>query len=419
MEPKIISVFEHEKLCVGEKGFSAANFNALTKFNDTHGGRYFRVGFNNVTFGAYVGVIQVGTHTIEVLPKADAKRDDLVSRNKWQKALLAMLCKAGFAKLNQTNKALQNSTSRHLLDVYLFSFLSEVQSIVQMGFIKKYRQISTNSKVFKGRLLIGQHLQNNLIHKERFFTQHSVYDANHTLNSVIKKAVRIVILVTNNQFLKIEFSKVMLHFEHIDVWEGNVSLLDNIALNRKSKHYAESLDLAVLLIKNFSPDFSAGRENILSILFNMNALFERFVIKSLREVAWEFAAYSLQVFGKREKLLWKHKKIIPDIVVTFEKEGIKHMLIIDAKWKNIGQDDPSDEDLRQVYTYNLQFGSTKALLLYPMTNQKNLGPGVFQPLAHELIHEHSCELHFVDIFEKDIVSSRFAVSLFKRQIGIS
>lgn len=419
MASKAIPVFEHDTLSVGDNGFNDAHFNALIKFNDAHGGKYFRIGFNKIVFGSYVGVIQVGNRTIEILPKADVHtQGDLVTRKRWQKALLAMLSKAGYVKINPTDKAFQHSTSRNLLEVYLFNFLSEVQKIVQRGFVKKYLQITSNAKVLKGRLLINKQLQNNLIHKERFFTQHSVYDNNHLLNSVIKKAVKIVISTTNNQYLRLEFSKLLLHFEQVDIWAGKVSQLDSIPLNRKSMHYAEALDLATLIIKNFSPDQSAGQENILAILFDMNALFERFVLKCFKEVATEFAAHSLQVSGKQEMLFWKDKKIIPDIVFSYKKGEEEHKLVVDTKWKVIQEDKPSDADLRQVYAYNLQFGATKALLFYPKTDQENLGSTVFEPLGHQLNLEHSCELYFADIFEEDVVSTRFASLLIKQQLGI-
>lgn len=420
MENRSITVYEHEKLCIGDRGFTVAHFNALVKFNEAHGGKYFRVGFNKIVFGAYVGVIQVGSRSIEILPKADAYTgDEELTRNKWQKALLAMLTKAGYLKINQTDQASQHSKSRNLLDVYLFNFLTEVQQIVQRGFVKKYLQVTANTKVLKGRLLISKQLQHNLIHKERFFTQHSVYDTNHMLNGLIKKAIQIVISVTSNSHLRLEFSKLLLHFEGIDAWSGHLSQLDQLVLNRKSMHYKDALDLAMLIIKNFSPDQSAGQENILAILFNMNMLFERFVFKCFKEMAGEFSAYSLKVSGQEKMLFWKDKKIIPDIVCSFKVGEEDHKVIIDAKWKVIGQDDPSDEDLRQMYAYNLQFGAKRALLMYPKTDQENLGSALFQPLAHQLKLDHSCELYFADIFEDDVVSNRFAAALVKQHLGIS
>jgi 5-methylcytosine-specific restriction enzyme subunit McrC len=420
MGSKAITVYEHEKLCIGDREFNFAHFNALVKFNEAHGGKYFRIGFNKIVFGAYVGVIQVGTRTIEILPKVDAyTRDEELTKTKWQKALLAMLTKAGYVKINPTDRAFQHSTNRNLLEVYLFNFLTEVQQIVQRGFVKKYLKVNANAKVLKGRLLINKQLQHNLIHKERFFTQHEVYDTNHLLNGLIKKAVQIVICVTSNSYLRLEFSKLLLHFEGIDAWAGSHSQLDQLVLNRKSMHYRDALDLAKLIIKNFSPDQSAGQEHILAILFNMNTLFERFVFKCFKDMAEVFSAYSLKVSGQQKILFWKDKKIVPDIVCSFKMGEEEHKVIIDAKWKIIDPDDPSDEDLRQMYAYNLQFGATRALLMYPRTYQRNLGPALFQPLAHQLKLEHGCELYFANIFEDNVVSNRFAAKWIEQHLGIS
>lgn len=420
MVNKPITVFEHDTLLVGEKGFGEPHFNALAKFNDAHGSKYFRIGYRKITFGAYVGVIQVGTRTIEILPKADVHtQQDELNKKRWQRALLAMLAKAGYIKINPTDKAHQHTTGRNLLEVYLFNFLTEVQRIVQLGQVKKYHRQQSNAKALKGRLLIDKQLQHNLVHKERFYTEHAVYNTNHTINGILKRAIKIITTTTVNPYLSVEFNKLMLHFDQIDLWEGNPAQLDNISLDRKSQHYAHALELASLIIKKYSPDQSAGRENILAILFDMNTLFERFVLRCFKDAAAEFAPYALQVSAKTEMPFWKDKKIIPDIIFTYQKDGKEQKLIIDTKWKVIQQDRPSDEDLRQMYAYNLQFGATKALLFYPKTSQENLGAAAFEPLAHQLLLEHSCELYFADIFKEDIVSTRFAAQLLKQQLGIT
>jgi 5-methylcytosine-specific restriction enzyme subunit McrC len=419
MANKVISVFEHDTLSIGDKGFGTAHFIALTKFNDAHGGKYFRVGFNKITFGSYVGVIQVGTRTIEILPKADDNSEhEIGAKNKWQKALLAMLTKAGYLKTNPTDNAMQHSSERNLLDVYLVNFLINVQSIVKSGLVKKYRQRSTNSNSLKGRLLIDKQLRINMIHKERFYTQHVTYDSDHLLNQVIKKACTIVVSVTNNQDLRSEFSKLLLQFEHVDVWEGSLSQLDKIPMNRKSIHCLEALHLAIMIVKRFSPDQSAGRVNILALLFNMNTLFERFVLRCFKEVANEFSAYTLAVIGKYEIPFWKHKKIIPDIVFTYKKDETVQRFVIDTKWKIIKQDSPSDDDLRQIYTYNLQFGAASGILLYPKIDQENLGVGFFESMPQYINHEHSCQLYFADIFQDGIISTAFASDLLKNQFGL-
>lgn len=420
MGNKTISVFEYETLLVDGLFLTQEHFKALVKFNDLHGGKYFRIGYNKVTFNSYVGVIQVGNRTIEILPKADVSGKDVASaKNKWQAALLSMLKKVGYLKINSTDKAAQDSTRHNLLELYLFSFLQEVQKVIHVGFVKKYRKVSSNSKVLKGRMLMSKQIQHNIIHQERFYTENTIYDGNHLLNNIIKKALKIVICTTSNQHLKMEFSKFILHFQDIEVWNGAIADLDGIVLNRKSSRYQDVLELSKLIIKSFSPDLSAGKENIISILFNMNTLFEKFVLKCLKDFTNDFSEYSLSITGQERMIFWKDRVIKPDIVLTYKEKGQEEKkVVIDAKWKVIEEDNPSINDLRQMYTYNLQFGASKALLFYPRTNQNNKGVINYAPMGHEFDLEHGCGLYFAELFEEGVISNKFAYRLIKEHFNL-
>ncbi len=169
-----IVVFEHSTLHIDEQGFKKAHFDALVKFNDQHDSKFFVPGLNKIKFKSYVGVIQAGDKTIEILPKADNNINEADPEliDKWQKSLLCMLRKAGFIKLNETENASQRLQCHNLLDIYIYTFLKEVEGLVHRGLIKKYQLVRKNQTALKGRLLINQQIQYNYIHKERFYPIH-------------------------------------------------------------------------------------------------------------------------------------------------------------------------------------------------------------------------------------------------------
>jgi len=87
---KFIQVFEHQRLKCDDSGdFRKYHFDAMVRFNDLHQNKYFTIGHNGIVFKNYVGVIQVGGLTIEILPKADKKAD--ADKSLWQSVLLNML----------------------------------------------------------------------------------------------------------------------------------------------------------------------------------------------------------------------------------------------------------------------------------------------------------------------------------------
>ena len=66
---KTIQVFEHQQLLVDNHCFQKQHWEALGWYNSAHNGDFFTLLPKGVRFNQYVGVIQVGNLTIEILPK--------------------------------------------------------------------------------------------------------------------------------------------------------------------------------------------------------------------------------------------------------------------------------------------------------------------------------------------------------------
>jgi len=66
-----------------------------------------------------------------------------------------------------------------ILDLYIELFISELETLIHCGLVKQYRKLDHQSPSLKGSLLFGQHLQKNVVHKERFFVRNTVYDVQH------------------------------------------------------------------------------------------------------------------------------------------------------------------------------------------------------------------------------------------------
>ncbi|WP_374461715.1 McrC family protein [Chryseobacterium taeanense] len=405
-----ITVFEYERLNVGEKGFNQYHFNALVKFNDLHGGKYFTIGFNKITFKSYVGVLQVGSKVIEILPKADDRFSGEQSRSKWQSALLRMLQMAGYIKLNETDSASQSITKRNLLDIYLYAFIKEVERLTHLGLVKKYHQNIGNEKVLKGRLLLSKHIQHNLVHKERFYTEHIVYDFNNKYNNILKTALKIVENCSSDISIKQTVSQQLIYFTDIDSWRGSVSELDKLNFDRKTEQYQDAISLAKLIIGNYCPDFSAGNQHILAFLFDMNKLFENYIFKCLKKYENSLPELNLSVRRQSKQKFWGDKTIRPDIIISYQtKEKALNNFVVDTKWKVIDEDTPSDNDLKQMFVYNFQFKAHKSFLFYPKTNQSNKGITHYEISEFAKDINHGCELYFAELFdEKENLNDKFA-----------
>jgi 5-methylcytosine-specific restriction enzyme subunit McrC len=99
-----VKVFEHEYLKIGEHDFFEHHWKKLAWYNEQHGGRFFTLTPKGIKFNQYVGVIQVGNLTIEILPKINKKQQDS-DKTTWQRILIEMLRCCHFMQIHSHEKA--------------------------------------------------------------------------------------------------------------------------------------------------------------------------------------------------------------------------------------------------------------------------------------------------------------------------
>lgn len=380
---KFIQVFEYQKLRYDDSGiFRKHHFDAMVKFNELQQNKYFTIIHKGIRFGNYVGVIQIGGLTIEILPKAD--NNENADKNLWQNILLNMLKVCKHIQVESISETQLKKRYHSILDVYFELYLNEVERLVKKGMIKKYRKNQSNQNALKGKLLFAQNIQQNLVHKERFYCEHQVYDKNHLLHQILYKGL-LVLKTFVNDSLKDKLNRLLFEFQDFENINIQKKHFDKIIIDRKNHDYQKAIDVAKIIILNYSPSLNYGNDNLLTLLFDMNTLWEEYIFRILQKHKTDEIEISFQNSDK----FWENKRIRPDIVLKTEYETF----VIDTKWKIIEANNPSDDDLKQMFVYNLHWEAEKTLLLYPKTNQIDSDFGTF----HFDNLGKKCKLGFVDI----------------------
>ena len=392
---KTVQVFEYRKLAVGEQGFEQRHFDRLVRYNDRHAGRYFVVGHNRIHFQNWVGVIQVDDLTIEVLPKTDEVRGDTGGDPQlWHGVLVDMLRWSGFLKMELHANARLKLQSASLLDIYLEVFLEDVQALAHHGLVKKYRREQGNVGALKGRLVFAEHIRRNLIHRERFFTEHQRYDRDNAFNRILKAALGVVGRVARTPHLVSFANRLLLSFEDVTDVPVLAESFKRLAFCRNTERYRPAINLAELILLNYSPDLQGGRRDVLAILFEMDALFERYVYTELKRTERMDGGFTVD--AQVSSQFWTSPStpttIRPDIMLSFTGGP---RITLDTKWKIPQAGRPADADLKQMYAYNMIFGTERSYLVYPSVQNRKDEDGHFEPakLGADGVVHHCGLLH--------------------------
>jgi len=389
---KKITVFEHQVLKVdSNEEFTAAHFKALEKYGIKTNEKYFSVGNNRIKFSNYVGVIQVNNLTIEILPKADISNNDSESKEKWHNALLEILNECKLIKLDSITYAKLKLKSASILDLYYDLFLTETETIVRHGFIKAYRKNSGNLNKLKGKIKFNEHIKKNYIHKEKFYVEHDVYDVDNKLNRILLKALLVLTKISNNPLFNNRIQKLLLDFENVSEVNITDSTFSNLVFNRCNERYRQAIKIAQLIILRFSPDLKGGNENVLAIMFDMNVLYETYIYRKLKSIEGRHAIQ--EVRRQVRQPFWDKQNIKADIIIR-SKSG--KCVVIDTKWKVLNNNRPSDDDLKQMFVYNLHYESNLSILLYPKAPFNQLNK---KPFEHSDFGDKYCQISFADLFD--------------------
>jgi len=239
---KFIQVFEHQRLKYNDSGdFQKCHFDAMVKFNELHQNKYFTIGHNGIVFKNYVGVVQVGGLTIEILPKADKKAD--ADKNLWQSVLLNMLKVCRRIRVESVSETQLKKRHHSILDVYFEMYLAEIERLVNKGLIKRYQKNQSNQNALKGKLLFAKNIQQNLVHRERFYCEHQVYDRNHLLHQILYKGLRILKTFVNDA-LKDRLNRLLFEFQEIENIEISEKHFRKIVFDRKNNDYQKAFDIS-------------------------------------------------------------------------------------------------------------------------------------------------------------------------------
>jgi 5-methylcytosine-specific restriction enzyme subunit McrC len=397
---KTLRVSEFEKLYFdNEKTFKERHWTKLCDYlehvnkKENKHIEYFRVLNKGIQFTNFVGVIQAGDLTIEVLPKIDRGRvtavndnlnnlnpEDSKEKQKWHDVLLQMLKECRLIKVNHADYANLNLKSNSILDIYLELFLNEAESLAHQGLLKKYRKNDGNQTTLKGQLIFAKNIAYNSIHQERFYVRYTEYNPNNIYNQLLYQALCLIPKLSSNAHLSDRVGRLLLGFPEMNKCTVSAEAFDRLQYDRKTERYKEALLIAKMLLLNYRPDITGGSEDMIAILFDMNKLWEEFVYRRLKkEEGNVFGDYRLaSVKPQQSAEFWKPKtgytkSIRPDVVIQYTRNDQVEVgdqmptktIIIDTKWKVIDDMMPSDDDLKQMFVYNLYWDCERSVLLYP------------------------------------------------------
>jgi len=394
---------ENKKAKKDEKGniyLPETEFKSLEDFvlkareDDEHGCEYLRLGYKKsvgeiLTAKNYVGIIETKNHLIEILPKIHGFDDS--NGDKTRKIFLKMLKSLKNLPFRHFNTASLESEKLHLFEIFVRMFLEELGKLVRSGIKSQYVLNEENLNVVKGKIKWSEHLKRNLVHKERIFVEYDEFSVNRPENRIIKTTIEFLARKSFSNNTSRLIRQYQFIFDEIPV---SLNVEKDLMLckdNRLVKDYLNLLPWCRVFLKNESFSTVTGRNDVFSLLFPMEKVFESYVADEIRKNIGD--GYSVLTQDRSHCLFLNLKNFAlkPDIVISNNKN--KETIVLDTKWKVIesisesGRNNISQADLYQMFAYGKKYRAKTLFLIYP-ENEK------FQKSDH-LKYENDLDLYIL------------------------
>ena len=324
----------------------------------------------------FVGVIRAPDgYQIEVLPKVGKAIGG--GDKEARQLLIKMLCCLGGFRHIQTESALLAAARMPLLEVFIGEFLRSVEHVAKRGLRSNYNSCQGNLFALRGKLMVAQHLHQNLCRADRFFTEYDEFSSNRPENRLLHSALRCALVLTTSQSNQQLARELCFAFAEVPTSNQHAQDFLLTRMDRGMDHYADAIAWARLILEAESPLTGTGKNRATSLLFPMEAVFEAYVAKHLaKQLAQPFnlktQARSFSLVQHQEQNWFRLK---PDLLV---QESGSDRLVLDTKWKLINDNKANgtdkyglaQSDFYQLHAYGHNYldGLGDVILIYPKTN---------------------------------------------------
>ena len=370
-----ITLIEHEVLPIvvershGQKAITVEQATALGKLEKQFPPKAFSWEHRSVKFAQYCGVISLGKLSLEILPKIYGKENE---PGACRKALIKMLVKARRLKAQRGGTANIALQKHALLDVFILHFCDQLHAELMQGMIRHYVERNENINVLRGRLRVEQQFKHNLAHRERLYCQYDDLSADNTHNQVIKYVLCLMMKISTGVMVRKQLTELLMRFEAITDVKADLKMVDSLTFNRFTCRYKEIFKQCRWFLQGLHPDVLVGHDPCLTLLFDMNKLFESYVAIIFRKLAWA-EGIRLREQGPQKYMVRRDDRneqlflMKPDMV--FLDTDNRFVAIADAKWKMLDDREKklgiSQADLYQMAGYAMRYAVDRLALIYP------------------------------------------------------
>jgi 5-methylcytosine-specific restriction enzyme subunit McrC len=239
-------------------------------------------------------------------------------------------------------------------------FAELVDRRIRDGLYRNYRETAENLGVVRGRIDFARDVRLNAIQRHRTFCRFTEFTWDIPENQVVRQVAHGVRHWVTQPDLRGELLRIDRMLGEVTPTQHPASLLDRFTYHRLNDDYRPIHNLCRLFLEGATLSEDEGLFEFRTFLFDMNALFERFVFKAMERRMPR--GMSLHEQWRRYLDRDRRVKIRPDLVAFRQQSPV---LIADTKYIVPREGEPHHSALYQVLAYCTALEVRHGALIYP------------------------------------------------------
>ena len=333
----MMTIHEYEKIYAED----CEHFDELRKFAEAS--EFLNLSWKYVQAKNYIGVIRLPSgFQIEILPKLQAPDEKL-------RGLVVEMIHVLMKDGKKFHKAELDTARLDLYEIFIRIYLEMVLELVKRGLKSSYVTREDNLRFFKGKLLINENLRRNIAHREKFFVEFDEYSLNRHEHRLIKAAL---LKLRKNRLAR----RLLTYFYSVEASKNYFNDFAAISIDKTNREYQIVMNWTKIFLRGESFTPFNGKSEALTLLFDMNKLFEAYVAENIKKYFSDRFKVKIQA---QEKYLFDEPQIFglkPDIILEGDER-----IILDTKWKF----EPTAGDMYQMFAYAKRYDAKKIFILCP------------------------------------------------------
>ncbi len=323
-----------------------------------------RVTRNGVETSSWVGVIKYKKTHFQILPKLICDNNDIENKGNILKNLIFMLSYTKNLDIKTTNDSRLSTAKNPFIEILIREYARSLFECLKRLTPKKYVRKEDNLNYLKGKLKFNENIKYNCVNRTKFYCEYDEFSENNELNQLFLFVATCLYNITQNSYNKKTLKFIMNYYSDIKIVRFDKFKANKIKLTRNQELFKKPFNLAKIFVEKASVDLSKNKFENISLVWDMNKLFEEFVFEIMKKYKNEFG---FEIFAQKGRKLLKgdnNKKRNTFVDIMVKKN--KCSFVIDTKYKHFRNvDDFSNNDVFQVSTYCLLHNAHHAILLYP------------------------------------------------------